>query len=119
MAIEGIFYVHIHVSDIERAKRFYGEMLGWRLDTNLPEVGGFWFGDGYLVANLDTRPASERQYTGGMKVTVKVDDLDAQHAQLGERGVAVSQIEKRPWGQRDFSFRDPDGYSWEYAQIAN
>ena len=51
-----------------------------------------------------------------MHVAIRVDDLDAQHARLAERGVAVSPIHARPWGERNFSFMDPDGYLWEYGQ---
>lgn len=40
MAIEGIFYVHAHVSDLARAKRFYGETLGWKLHTDEPGARG-------------------------------------------------------------------------------
>jgi len=118
MAIEGIFYANIYVADLARTKRFYGEMLGWKLHTDQPNVAGFWFGSGYLVAVLEPRPETERRYAGGMNIAVRVDDIDAEHARLAERGVAVSPIESRPWGQRDFRFTDPDGYLWEYGQPA-
>jgi predicted enzyme related to lactoylglutathione lyase len=116
MAIEGIYYVHAYVSDLGRAKRFYGETLGWTLGTDEPGAAGFSFGTGYLVAVLEDRPAGERRYAGGLGVEVRVDDLDAQHARLTERGVAVTAIEKKPWGERNFSFADPDGYVWHYGQ---
>jgi uncharacterized protein len=116
MAIQGLFYVHALVSDLERAKRFYGETLGWKLETDEPPVAGFWFGSGYLVAQADVRASSERRYAGGLHVAVRVDDLDAQHARLAARGVPVSPIHARPWGERNFSFTDPDGYAWEYGQ---
>ena len=118
MAIEGLFYVYADVSDLARAKHFYGELLSWKLSTDAPGVAGFWFGAGYLVARQDERAASDRRYAGGMHVAVRVDDLDAQHALLAERGVAVSAIQARPWGERNFSFSDPDGYVWEYGQPA-
>jgi catechol 2,3-dioxygenase-like lactoylglutathione lyase family enzyme len=115
MAIEGVFYVRISVADLPRAKRFYGETLGWRLETDESYVAGFWFGSGYLVAALDPA-ATAKPRDGGMTVTVRVDDLDAQHKQLADKGLAVSPIESRPWGQRDFSFTDADGYRWDYAE---
>ncbi len=114
MAIEGVFYVHAQVADLARSKAFYGDMLGWRMDTNQPGVAGFWFGSGYLVATQGAGAPG----AGGLNIAVRVDDVDAEHKLLSERGVAVSAIESRPWGQRDFNFRDPDGYLWEYAQVA-
>lgn len=119
MAHEGILYVHIHVADMARTKRFYGETLGWRLDTDLPEVGGFWFGSFYLVAGIDQRPESERRYSGGMHAAVRVDDIETEREKLAARGVAVTAIQSRPWGQRDFWFSDPDGYRWEYVQVTS
>ena len=116
MAFEGILYLHIHSSDLARTKHFYGELLGWRLDTDLPDVAGLWFGAGYLVAGREQRPENARIYNGGMHAAVRVDDLDAEHAMLSARGIAVSAIQSRPWGQRDFFFADPDGYRWEYVQ---
>jgi catechol 2,3-dioxygenase-like lactoylglutathione lyase family enzyme len=117
LAIEGIFYVRISVSDLKVAKRFYGDTLGWRLETDEAYVAGFWFGPGYLVAALE--PSASKSRDGGMTVTVRVDDLEAQHQLLKDKGVSVSSIESRPWGQRDFSFTDPDGYRWDYAQAAS
>jgi catechol 2,3-dioxygenase-like lactoylglutathione lyase family enzyme len=126
MAIEGIFYVYAKVSDLEVAKRFYGDTLGWKLHTDEPQVAGFWFGTGYLVAGLDTagldnagrdnNDASKHRQPGGMHVAVRVGDLDAEHARLAQRGVDVGPIHVRPWGERNFSFTDPDGYVWEYGQ---
>ena len=116
MAIEGIFYIEIFVSDLKRAKQFYGEVLGWKLGTDEPGVAGFSFGSGYLVVIADPRPESERRYAGGMVVEVKVDDLAARHAALAEAGVTVGAIQTRPWGERNFSFTDPDGYLWHYGQ---
>ena len=115
MAIEGIFYVHARVADLAHAKAFYGGKLGWRLDTDEPAVAGFWFGSGYLVAVLDTNAQSG---SGGLTVVLRVDDIEEEHRLLSGRGVAVSAVEARPWGQRDFRFTDPNGYVWEYAQVS-
>lgn len=115
MAIQGVFYIRISVADLARSKRFYGETLGWKLQTDEPYVVGLWFGTGYLVAALEPEMAAKPHDTG-MKVTVRVDDIEAQHSALKAKGVAVTPIESRPWGQRDFSFTDPDGYGWQYAQ---
>ena len=81
-------------------------------------VAGLWFGEAYLVVSQDHRPADERLYAGGSEFSVKVDDLDAQHARLHQAGVAVTAIKAQPWGERNFNFKDPDGYPWCYGQPA-
>jgi catechol 2,3-dioxygenase-like lactoylglutathione lyase family enzyme len=113
---KGIFYLSIFVSDLERSKRFYGETLGWKLGTNESYVAGFHFGTGYLVVLAEQRPAESRQYGGGMHAEVMVDDVVAEHARLKALHVDVSEVRTQPWGERNFSFRDPDGYTWWFGQ---
>jgi catechol 2,3-dioxygenase-like lactoylglutathione lyase family enzyme len=116
MAEQGVFYVFVFVSDLARSKRFYAETLGWKLGTDERDVAGFSFGGGYLVIHADDRQPADRRYAGGMHVAIKVDDVAVEHARLRGRGVAVSELHDQPWGQRDFSFEDPDGYTWWYGQ---
>ena len=113
---KGIFYVLAFVSDLERSKKFYGETLGWKLDTDERNVAGFSFGTSYLVLHADNRPAQSRHYAGGMQVEVLVDDAAAEHARLEEHGVEVSELRDQPWGERNFYFVDPDGYQWLCGQ---
>jgi catechol 2,3-dioxygenase-like lactoylglutathione lyase family enzyme len=116
MTARGIFYVFAHVSDVSRSRKFYGETLGWRLGTDEEGVAGFAFGSGYLVLHADDRPPSARRYAGGMHVEVQVEDVAAEHARLARLGVEVSELRDQPWGERNFSFSDPDGYTWWCGQ---
>jgi len=117
MAVKGIFYVLAHVSDLGRSKRFYQDKLGWTLGTDEPYVAGFSFGSGYLVLHVDDRPKESRHYSGGMHIAVQVDDASAEHARLKSQGVAVGELRDQPWGERSFTFSDPDGYVWAYGQV--
>jgi uncharacterized glyoxalase superfamily protein PhnB len=116
MSTRGIFYVFVYVADFARSKRFYGETLGWTIETNEKVVAGFRFGDAYLVMHDDDRPADARRYGGGMHIGVRVDDVNAEHARLTQRGVRVSALVDQPWGERNFQFDDPDGYTWVFGQ---
>lgn len=116
MAATGIFYVSVLASDLDRSKRFYGETLGWKLGTDEAEVAGFHFGTGYLVVLRDHRSPAARQYAGGMSVEVQVDDVDAEYARLKDAGVKVGELRDQPWGERNFTFEDPDGYLWSYGR---
>jgi uncharacterized glyoxalase superfamily protein PhnB len=51
-----------------------------------------------------------------MQVEVRVDDVDAEHERLRSLGVAVSDLDDQPWGERNFFFDDLDGYRWSYGQ---
>src|SRR6185436_3262666 len=118
MATTGVFYVFALVSDMARSKKFYGDTLGWKLGTEEGNVAGFSFGNGYLVVHADSegRPDNRKP---GMHVAVKVDDANAEHARLRSLGVEVSALEDHHWGERNFSFADPDGYTWFYSQSLN
>lgn len=115
MSIEGIFYVTLHVSDLKRSRRFYSEKLNWKLETDEPTVAGLRFGSGYVVLLGEATSAGSAQ-PGGMHVAVKVDGIDAEYTRLKGLGVQVSDLRSQPWGERNFSFKDPDGYEWSYGQ---
>src|SRR5262245_2126454 len=86
--------VVIPVSDVDRAKRFYGG-LGWRLDAD------FVVGDAFRVIQF-TPPGSPCSIHFGKGVTsaapgsaqglyLIVSDIVAARASLAERGVDVSE----------------------------
>ena len=116
MAVKGINCVSARVSDLQRSKKFYGDTLGWELQTDEYGVAGFSFGHSYLVIHTDSRTEGNRNYAGGMYLLVEVDDIDAEHERLKKRGVPVEELCNQPWGYRTFTFTDPDGYSREYGQ---
>ena len=116
MAIKGIFYVFALVSDLERSKKFYGETLGWKLGTDEKGVAGFAFGSGYLVIHADEAGQASTRRAGGMHVEVQVEDVNAEYDRLQKLGVQVNELQDQPWGERNFSFADPDGYTWFYGQ---
>jgi predicted enzyme related to lactoylglutathione lyase len=109
---KGIFYVFALVSDMDRSKAFYRDQIGWQLATDEKRVAGFSFGSGYLVLHVDERSGSRRQYAGGLQVDVQVEDATAEHARLSKLGVSVGPLINQPWGERNFTFTDPDGYVW-------
>ncbi|MBV8568585.1 MAG: VOC family protein [Methylobacteriaceae bacterium] len=127
--------VVIPVSDVERAKRFYGG-LGWRLDAD------FAAGDEFRVVQF-TPPGSQCSIHFGKGVTsaapgsaqrlyLVVSDIEAARAELVARGVEVSEIVHRtgpgeanlsgpdPW-RRSYasfaSFSDPDRNSWLLQEV--
>ena len=115
----GIFYVLAFVSDLARSKAFYRDKIGCKLSTDEPRVAGLAFGDGYLVLHVDEREPEQRVYGGGMTVALQVADAAAEHARLTKLRVQVSKLIDQPWGERNFTFTDPDGYVWLVAQSRN
>jgi len=112
--------VAVPVSDVDRAKDFYVEKVGFNADHDHTVSEDLRF------VQL-TPPGSACSITIGIGVTdaspgsvkglqLVVDDADAAHADLSGRGVAVSDVQDFPWGRFVF-FADPDGNAWAVQQI--
>lgn len=126
--------VVIPVSDVDRAKRFYGS-LGWRLDAD------FVVGDSFRGVQF-TPPGSSCSVHFGLGLTAAapgsarglflvVSDIVATHAELAARGVAVSNVFHRWVGEapqpgvdperRSYAsyatFSDPDGNEWLLQEV--
>ena len=112
--------VAVPVSDVDRAKAFYTDQVGFNLDHDHK------VNDEIRFIQL-TPPGSACSITIGKGVTgaapgsveglqVVVDDADAARAHLVERGVEASEVQDFPWGRFVF-FSDPDGNRWSVQQI--
>jgi catechol 2,3-dioxygenase-like lactoylglutathione lyase family enzyme len=112
--------VVVPVSDVDRAKVFYTEKLGFNADHDHTVSDKIRFvqltppGSRCSIAIgkglTDTVPGS---YKG---LQLVVDDIEVAHNQLRDRGVEVSGIEDYPWGRFVF-FSDPDGNKWSVQQV--
>ncbi|MBK5567625.1 VOC family protein [Ensifer sp. SSB1] len=125
----------IPVSDVDRAKSFYGR-LGWRLDADFP------VGDMFRVVQF-TPPGSPASIHFGTGLTsaapgsagglyLVVSDIEAARAELIARGAEVGEVFHRegpgkpPISGRDparrsyrsyATFRDPDGNGWLLQEV--
>ena len=100
-----IDYIEFNVSDIARAKAFYGSAFGWTFTDYGPTYCEF--SDGKMKGGFD---ASVPVTTGGPLVVLYGDDLEAMQRRVEEAGGKISKaIFDFPGGKR-FHFTDPDGY---------
>jgi catechol 2,3-dioxygenase-like lactoylglutathione lyase family enzyme len=112
--------VAIPVSDVDRAKSFYVDRVGFHADHDHTVSDELRFvqltppGSACSIALgtgiLDTPPGSAQ----GLQLVVA--DIEAARAELVERGVEVSEVQKFDWGSFVF-FSDPDGNGWAVQQI--
>jgi lactoylglutathione lyase len=118
-------YVVLIVEELDRALRFYTEVLGLRLGHRSGEYAQFDTGSTRLA--LYTRRAMSEilgislgaptAHAPGFEIGFKVADVDTAFSDLVARG-AVSAVPPtdRAWGQRTGYVRDPDGHLIELAQ---
>lgn len=119
MAIRSFEILSVPVSDPQRAKRFYTDVLGFDLVRESPMGPGMtWIqlappGQGVTIALVTW---FETMKPGGLQgVMVNTDDIDAEHETLRQRGLVLSEIRQEPWG-RYAMFNDPDGNGWILRQ---
>ncbi|HEX6551544.1 MAG TPA: glyoxalase superfamily protein [Ktedonobacteraceae bacterium] len=112
--------VAVPVTDVDRAKAFYTEKIGFHDDHD------YQVRDDLRFVQL-TPPGSACSIVIGVGITdmppgsqkglqMVVADVEALRDELVKRGVAVSEIEVLPWGSFVY-FSDPDGNRWSLQQL--
>lgn len=116
----------LFISDLERSKRFYCDILTFTVLFEDENSAGLQVGNDMLML-LDPE-ASKDLLVGGATGSPKgrapmgvfnlfVDDVDAWYARLSEAGVQfILEPQDRAWGRRTAHFSDPDGFVWEISK---
>lgn len=102
-------HLFIVVSDLERSKRFYTEVLGLRVGF---EDQGYvrLQGDGGFHIGMEQRAAGEVGGRG-IEIAVLVEDVDRRYEQMSAQGLTFAgPPTDQEWGARHAWFEDPDGY---------
>ena len=112
--------VAVPVSDVDRAKEFYADKVGFNLDMDRTVSEALRFvqltppGSGCSIAIgtglIETEPGSVQ----GLQLVVA--DIEAARADLVGRGVEASPVQDFAWGRFVF-FKDPDGNGWAVQQL--
>ena len=115
MTIQSFEIISVPVSDQQRAKAFYRDVLGFALVREEPMGPGMsWIqlappGHGVTIALVTW---FERMKPCGLQgVMVNTEDIVAEHKLLRSRGLEIGEIKQEPWG-RYAMFADPDGNGW-------
>jgi catechol 2,3-dioxygenase-like lactoylglutathione lyase family enzyme len=112
--------VQVPVSDVDRAKAFYTEKIGFHADHDHTVSDEIRFvqltppGSACSIAigtGLGDMPPGSVQ---GLQLVVP--DVHAARAELVERGVEVGEVQEFRWGSFVF-FSDPDGNGWAVQQL--
>ena len=112
--------VAVPVTDVDRAKAFYVDQVGFHLDHD------HRVNDKLRFVQL-TPPGSACSIVLGIGVTemapgsqkglqMVVEDAEAAMKVLRGRGVETSDVQAMPWGRFVF-FSDPEGNTWAIQQV--
>ncbi len=106
------------VKNLERAKKFYGEVLGLKKTFEMQGWAEFSHAEGAAGIGLAENPqANGSSVIGGATVVLGVQDLDRVQEELSARGVKFEEkIEEIPGVVRIATFQDPFGNRLQLAQ---
>ena len=112
--------VAVPVSDVDRAKAFYTEKVGFNEDHDHKVSEELRFvqltppGSACSIALGAGISQSQPGSVQGLQLVVS--DVNAAREELAERGVEVSEVQEFDWGSFVF-FSDPDGNGWAVQQL--
>lgn len=127
--------VVVPVADVDRAKAFYADQLGFNVDhdttvyagTRVVQLTPPGSGCSIVVGEGAAVPQMPPGSLQGLQLVV--EDIHAARAQLVERGVAVSEVQVLGENPRPVEdpldnvgfvfFSDPDGNAWSVQQISS
>jgi predicted enzyme related to lactoylglutathione lyase len=114
--------IQVPVSDIDRAKAFYVEKVGFNADHDHQVTEELRFvqltppGSACSIALTSGAHQMKPGSIDGLQMVV--DDAEASRAELVARGVEVSDVKVFPWGTFVF-FKDPDGNGWALQALTH
>jgi predicted enzyme related to lactoylglutathione lyase len=112
--------VAIPVTDVDRAKAFYVDQVGFNADHDHRVTDGLRFVQltppGSACSIVLGEGVTEMAPGSQKGVQVVIADAEAARRQLVANGVEASEVDKQPWGWFVY-FSDPDGNTWALQQM--
>jgi predicted enzyme related to lactoylglutathione lyase len=112
--------LQVPVSDVDRAKDFYTERVGFHADHDhrvSDEIRFVQLTPPGSACSIAIGTGMSNMAPGSVQgLQLVVSDIHAARKELVERGVEVGEVQEFPWGSFVF-FSDPDGNGWAVQQI--
>ena len=114
--------IQVPVSDIDQAKAFYVEQVGFNADHDhqvSDELRFVQLTPPGSACSIALTSGAHQMRPGSIEgLQMVVVDAEAARTELAERGVDVSDVQAFPWGSFVF-FNDPDGNGWALQAITH
>jgi catechol 2,3-dioxygenase-like lactoylglutathione lyase family enzyme len=112
--------IFVPVTDVDRAKAFYVDQVGFAADFDQVVTEDLRFVQltppGSACSIAFGKGLSEMEPGSQQGIQVVVPNADEAYAHLRENGVEATPVDEQPWG-RFVTFRDPDGNGWTLQEL--
>ena len=115
------------VRDMKKAIEFYKNSLGFKMGMTFPDANNPEYADlskdGMIMMFMSARNmgiGSEEKLGIGVNLYMQIDwDIDEYYQELKKRGIKIAvDIKDEPYGIRDFTIEDIDGYQLTFNQVS-
>ena len=115
------------VRNMKETIEFYQKSLGFKMGMAFPDVNNPEYADlsrdGMVLMFIPARNlniGAEEKLGVGVNLYMQIDgDIDEYYAELKKRGVKIAnEIKDEPYGIRDFTIEDIDGYKLTFNQTS-
>ncbi|MCU1444229.1 MAG: glyoxalase [Cryobacterium sp.] len=112
--------VAIPVTDVDRAKAFYVDQVGFNADYDVQVNENLRFVQltphGSACSICLGTGITEMEPGSQKGIQIVIDSADAAREELVGRGVDASEVDEQSWG-RFVYFSDPDGNTWSLQEL--
>ena len=115
------------VRNMKKTIEFYQNSLGFKMGMAFPDVNNPQYADlskdGMILMFIPAENigiGSQEKLGTGVNLYMQIDgDIDEYYKELKEKGVIIAvDIKDEPFGIRDFTIEDVDGYQLTFNQVA-
>jgi predicted enzyme related to lactoylglutathione lyase len=112
--VTGVDFVNVPTTDLDRARRFYGDVLGLEASQvyqrgDAPAMGAEFETGTVTIALIDSAAVGREFRANSLPIALRVDDVDAARAALESKGVAFAADTLDTGVCHMAFFEDPDG----------
>ena len=117
----------IYTADIEESIKFYRDVLGFEVEEYYPDnenptwvcirIGNDRFGIGKTFSDIQHKLHPRGVDGSGVQFYIRVEDVDRLYVEFRNELEIIDDIENKSWGDREFTFKDPNGYTIEIQKF--
>ncbi len=110
----------IYTANLEESIRFYRDILGFKAEEYYPDdekptwvclrIGNDRFSIGKTFSDINHKLHPRGVDGSGVQFYIRVADVDSLYDELKNELEIIDDIENKNWGDREFTFKDPNGY---------